>query len=226
VRLPDDAGACLLLEMELPAAMGDEDVLSALADKSDGPVADLLDALTRHDVADTTELALPGQDGRRRELAAVREAIPLAVSEWLVQHQRDDPAIHKLGGDMIVPFARLGEALAAYYRVFQSHGLEVVVYGHISDGNVHPNGLPVTGADMQPGKNALLELARMVQQMGGCPLSEHGVGRSALKQVMMRAYRGSLAVAQMRALKAAMDPGWTLARGVLFPAPMLFTGAN
>ncbi len=173
-----------------------------------------------HGVLETTELALPEQASRRAQLAAVREAIPLAVSEWLLRHKRRDPAVHKLGGDMIVPFEHLGEMLEAYRAVFAARGLELCIYGHISDANVHPNGLPTCAAEMAAGEAALLELAQRALALGGCPLSEHGVGRSPLKQRMLALTRGPAAMEQLRATKLALDPDWTLAPGVLFPAPV------
>ena len=42
------------------------------------------------------------------------------------------------------------------------------------------------------------------------------MGRNLLKQEMMAAFHGPAAIAQMRAVKSALDPEWRLARGVLF----------
>jgi D-lactate dehydrogenase (cytochrome) len=53
--------------------------------------------------------------------------------------------------------------------------------------------------------------------MGGAPLAEHGVGRSALKQHMLRDLYGDAGIEEMRAVKRALDPEWKLAAGVLFP---------
>ncbi len=224
VEVPAGAGAALLLIQELPIGSDDASVMeqldSAFAGAPRGPVADLVGALMEHGVLETTELALPEQASRRAQLAAVREAIPLAVSEWLLRHKRRDPAVHKLGGDMIVPFEHLGEMLEAYRAVFAARGLELCIYGHISDANVHPNGLPTCAAEMAAGEAALLELAQRALALGGCPLSEHGVGRSPLKQRMLALTRGPAAMEQLRATKLALDPDWTLAPGVLFPAPV------
>lgn len=214
VKPPPGTHACLLFEMEVEE--GEEQLMEQVMGEARGPVQDLVDALSVHGAMEGTELALPGQATRRKELSAVREAIPLAVSEWLVRGQRSAPGLHKLGGDMIVPWEVFPQALAAYRDAFRQAGLNVVIYGHISDGNVHPNGLPVSEDDMVVGKQALLGLARQVGALGGCPLSEHGVGRSPLKQKMMEEFRGPEAVAQMRAVKLALDPGWTLSSGVVF----------
>ena len=70
---------------------------------------------------------------------------------------------------------------------------------------------------MRRADEAMLEFGDQVLRFGGCPLSEHGVGRSATKQRLLRQLYGEDGIAQMRAVKAALDPEWKLAPGVLFP---------
>jgi D-lactate dehydrogenase (cytochrome) len=53
-------------------------------------------------------------------------------------------------------------------------------------------------------------------RLGGCPLAEHGVGRSALKQTLLRDLYGDRGIEEMRTVKRALDPEWKLAPGVLF----------
>jgi len=53
-------------------------------------------------------------------------------------------------------------------------------------------------------------------ELGGSPLAEHGVGRSTLKQALLRELYGEAGVDQMRAIKRAIDPDWKMAPGVLF----------
>jgi FAD/FMN-containing dehydrogenase len=69
---------------------------------------------------------------------------------------------------------------------------------------------------MDRGRDAILELGRIVIEMGGCPLAEHGVGRSPIKQALLRQLYGDAGIAAMRAVKAALDPRNQLAAGVLF----------
>jgi D-lactate dehydrogenase (cytochrome) len=66
------------------------------------------------------------------------------------------------------------------------------------------------------GREAILEIGRRVTAMGGAPLAEHGVGRSALKQQLLRELYGEAGIEQMRAVKRALDPRGKLAAGVLF----------
>ena len=71
--------------------------------------------------------------------------------------------------------------------------------------------------DVEQGREAILEMARGVIAMGGAPLAEHGVGRSALKQQLLLELYGDRGIEEMRAVKRALDPTWKLSPGVLFP---------
>ncbi|HRE26833.1 MAG TPA: FAD-linked oxidase C-terminal domain-containing protein, partial [Anaerolineales bacterium] len=92
------------------------------------------------------------------------------------------------------------------------------IWGHISDGNLHPNALPRTRAEADAGQTAIVRLGRIVTAMGGSPLAEHGVGRNPTKQALLRQLYGAAGVEQMRSVKAALDPAGRLSPGVIFPA--------
>jgi D-lactate dehydrogenase (cytochrome) len=128
-------------------------------------------------------------------------------------------SIEKTAADMIVPFARFGEMLALYHEGFRRRGLDYAIWGHVSDGNVHPNVLPRTVEEMLAGREAVLEFGREAIARGGCPLAEHGVGRSPMKQQLLRELYGEAGIGQMRAVKRALDPEWKLSPGVLFLPP-------
>jgi len=105
-----------------------------------------------------------------------------------------------------------------YEEGFERRGLEHAIWGHVSDGNLHPNALPRSAAQVEAGNDALFEFAREAAARGGCPLSEHGVGRSPVKQEMLRRFLGDGAIASMRAVKRGIDPEGRFAPGVIFPA--------
>jgi D-lactate dehydrogenase (cytochrome) len=106
--------------------------------------------------------------------------------------------------------------LALIREAFERRGLDYAIWGHISDGNIHPNVIPSSLADVNAARDAILELGRAVVRLGGCPLAEHGVGRSALKQALLRDLYGDRGIEEMRTVKRALDPEWKLAPGVLF----------
>src|SRR5581483_7754437 len=107
--------------------------------------------------------------------------------------------------------------LDMYDAEFRRRGLDAAVWGHISDGNVHPNVIPRSMADVESGKEAILEFGRAAIRLGGSPLAEHGVGRNPIKQQLLRLLYGDEGIEQMRAVKRALDPGNKFAPGVLFP---------
>jgi D-lactate dehydrogenase (cytochrome) len=107
--------------------------------------------------------------------------------------------------------------MRVYRDGFGVRGLDFAVWGHVSDGNVHPNVLPRSYRDVEQGKAAILEFGREVARLGGCPLAEHGVGRNLVKQALLRGLYDDGGIAEMRAVKQALDPDWKLAPGVIFP---------
>jgi D-lactate dehydrogenase (cytochrome) len=138
------------------------------------------------------------------------------VNARIREAQLRHPSIQKTAGDLIVPFERLRDALGAYRTAFAERGLEYAIWGHMSDGNLHPNVMPSTPAEMNAGLDAIHTIARQAVMMGGASLAEHGVGRSRLKQQLLREMYGEDGIEQMRAVKRALDPGWKLSPGVLF----------
>jgi D-lactate dehydrogenase (cytochrome) len=178
----------------------------------------LASVLAGHGIADDPRVTAPDDDRGAQRLYDLREAVPASVNAMVAAAKtRVDPGIHKTAGDMVVPFDRLADSIALYRRAFESRGLEYAIWGHVSDGNLHPNVIPRSLDDVRTGEEAILEIARAVIDMGGAPLAEHGVGRSALKQQLLRELYGEDGIEQMRAVKRALDPTWKLAAGVLLP---------
>jgi len=173
-------------------------------------------ALSSVGVESDPAVALPGDESAAIGLLELREAVPRSVNAAIALAKQSDPEIHKTAGDFIVPFDRLEESLAVYRRTLEGRGLEYAIWGHVSDGNLHPNVIPRSAVEMMRARDALLDIAREVTALGGSPLAEHGVGRSALKQQMLRELYGESGVEDMRAVKRALDPGGKLAPGVLF----------
>jgi len=169
-------------------------------------------------VIETAVHALPGDDKRRHALFALREAVPDAVNRRIKQTQRDvDASISKCAADVIVPFDRFEESLTEYRRLAAVRGLDVAIWGHISDGNVHPNLLPRSAAELEAARDVLMEMGTVATRLAGCPMSEHGVGRNPIKQALLRGLYGDEGVRQMKRVKRALDPNSKFSPGVLFP---------
>jgi D-lactate dehydrogenase (cytochrome) len=219
VRIPGDADIALLITLELPAsttAAQAFDEIGRFRDV-DTPLARLCRALDRAGVLDDVEIAAPGDEARAAQLLGVREAVPAAVNARVGRAaQTIDRRITKTAADMIVPFERVEELMTMYDEEFDRRGLDRAVWGHISDGNLHPNVIPRSIQDVVSGKDAIRAFGRAVMQMGGSPLAEHGVGRHPIKQELLREMYGDRGIDEMRAIKRALDPEWKLAPGVLF----------
>ncbi len=219
-RIPIDVDDALVLlfRIELQTDLGAEDAVEQLFDPDgpDTPLRRLAQLLGDH--AERLEAALPGEATKAARFFAVREAVPMAVNHRIRDRRAVDPAVHKVAGDYVVPFERLGEAFALYREEFGARGLDLAIWGHIGDGNVHPNVLPRTAEDVCVGKEGILAIGEAVVAMGGSPLAEHGVGRHPVKQALLRTLRGDAGMAAMRTVKIALDPQCILAPGVLFPA--------
>ena len=173
--------------------------------------------LAQAGVTEDPIVAAPGDDRGAERLFGLREAVPASVNALVAAAKaRAHPDIEKTAADPVVPFERIAESIACYRRAFESRGLDYAIWGHLSDGNLHPNAIPRTLEDVARGRDAILEIARGVVDLGGAPLAEHGVGRSVLKQRLLRELYGEEGIASMRAVKRALDPAAKLSPGVLF----------
>lgn len=226
VPLSTDTVVALLAQVELPndSAPGNEDAYGQIegaldADAPDTPLVRLCRLVAQAGLLDHTEIALRHDRRRQAQLLAIRKAVPEAVNRRIGAVQRTSPTVQKTAADMIVPFERFEESLQVFRDAFQKHQLDYAIWGHISDGNVHPNVIPRGPADVERGQEAILECGRAIIQLGGCPLAEHGVGRNLVKQALLRQLYGDTGIEHMRKVKRALDPHWRLAPGVLFPAP-------
>jgi D-lactate dehydrogenase (cytochrome) len=224
VRWPDSTAVALLVTIELAPGVTTADAYDAIGRAHDDDAPD--ESLTRFCrmlaaacVFDVTEIALPGDVTRANQLLALREAVPEAVNRRVGLARRSvDGRIAKTAADVVVPFERLPELIDIYNAEFLARRLDTAVWGHLSDGNLHPNVIPRSFDDVEAGKSAILAIGRAAIGMGGSPLAEHGVGRHSIKQQLLRELYGDAGIEQMRAVKRAIDPRWKLAPGVLFSA--------
>ena len=230
VNISVGAEIALLVTLELPPSMTSAQAFDEIgstrdADGVDGPLRRFCRLLDAAGVLDDVEVAVPGDEARANQLLAVREAVPAAVNQRIGRARKSvDARIEKTAADMVVPFDRLEELLTIYEAGFGSRGLDAAIWGHISDGNLHPNVILRSLDDVKAGKAAILEFGREAIRLGGAPLAEHGVGRSAVKQLLLEQLYGKAGVEEMRKVKDAIDPEWKLAPGVLFTSRLSLRG--
>jgi len=218
VRIPERAAIALLITLELPPATSAEQAFDQIGRfrDLDMPLPRLCRALEAAGVFDDVEIAVPGDTARAAQLLGLREAVPAAVNARVGRAKSVDARIAKTAADMIVPFDRLPELLRAYDTEFGGRGLDAAIWGHISDGNLHPNVVPRSWEDVEAGTEAILACGREVLRLGGSPLAEHGVGRNRIKQALLRELYGTSGIDAMRAVKRALDPAFKLSSGVIF----------
>jgi D-lactate dehydrogenase (cytochrome) len=223
VQVPASASMALLITVELAPEIGPAQAFDEIGRARDSGAPDtalvrLCRALDEAGVLDRVEIAVPGDRARHEQLLALREAVPAGVNARVGRAQQHvDGRIAKTAAYMIVPFEQVGELMAIYSAEFRRLGLDAAVWGHLSDGNLHPNVLPRSYGDVERGRAAILAFGREVRRLGGSPLAEHGVGRNPTKQQLLRDMYGEQGIEEMRAVKRALDPDWKLAPGVLFP---------
>jgi D-lactate dehydrogenase (cytochrome) len=222
VSFPPGSAMALLVQIELPAGTTAEQAFAEIGGAldeggADTPLARLARLLDRHGALEQTELALASDVRRQEQLLAIREAVPTSVNRRVAIARRDiDPSLSKTAADVIVPFAHFAGMMARTREAFERRGLDYAVWGHISDGNVHPNLIPRAIGDRRAAYDAILELGRAAIALGGSPLAEHGVGRSPIKQALLRELYGARGIEEMRAVKRALDPDGKMGKGVVF----------
>jgi D-lactate dehydrogenase (cytochrome) len=225
IAIPPKAQVALLVTLELPSETTPEQAYDEIgraregADSESGLIR-FCRALDEAGVLDEVEIAVPGDEARAAQLLAAREAVPAAVNARVGRaKQTIDRRIAKTAADMIVPFDKLNDLLDLYDDEFRRRRLDAAVWGHISDGNLHPNVIPRSMADVASGEEAILTFGRAAIRLGGSPLAEHGVGRNPIKQRLLEELYGREGVEDMRRVKRAIDPEWKMAPGVLFRQP-------
>ena len=103
--------------------------------------------------------------------------------------------------------------------VFKEHtDIEVVLFGHIGDGNLHINALKPEGSSMEDfvarceAVNKILFTE--IQKIGGSISAEHGVG--LLKKPYLEYSRSAEEISLMKEIKQAFDPKGILNPGKIF----------
>lgn len=222
IVVPAGAVMALLVSIELPADASAADVYEQIGRAGEGgaadtPIARFCALLAEHDALEQAQIAPPGDHRRAAQLLEFREAVPAAVNQRVgLARQRIDGRIDKTAADVIVPFEHLPAFAAFCGSQLSRRGLDGAIWGHTSDGNLHPNVIPRSLEDVEQGRNAMLAIGREAMRLGGAPLAEHGVGRNPTKQQLLVDLYGEHGVDEMRRVKAAIDPDGRLAPGVIF----------
>lgn len=153
--------------------------------------------------------------------ARIQRARDAREAERLWQARRAvSPALgrikpYKLNEDIAVPRSRLVEVVHRIRDLGEAFGFPLVQFGHIGDGNLHPNILYGPGDDRGKVHELAHAIARVALEAGGVITGEHGVGLLKRAFLVEAVEAGTLEA--FRALKRAFDPGGLFNPGKLLP---------
>jgi FAD/FMN-containing dehydrogenase len=164
----------------------------------------LTDAI--EDAPGVTEVAVADETAGRSRLWAYRERHTEAIATMGVPHKLD----------LTLPMTGLaefaGSVRPAISAALGGDDAQVIMFGHVGDGNLHVNIIGPEPEDYRADDAVFC----MVIERGGSISAEHGVGVAKRDFVTKARSAGDLAV--MRRVKDALDPQGILNPGVLLPA--------
>ena len=141
---------------------------------------------------------------------------------WSLRHAAAAVTNYDQGGkaalpiieDGIVPAVAFNQFIAEVYQLFETHHLEVALWGHAGDANLHMQPLLDLKklGDRQKVFKLMDEYYKLVLKLGGSIAAEHNDGR--LRAPFVAAQVGEEIHALYEQLKTACDPHGTLNPGV------------
>jgi len=157
---------------------------------------------TAMEAACVTDAVVAESLTQAHQLWHIRESIPLAQAEEGLNIKHDI----SLPVSAIAQFCRVTDALLAR----EIPGVRMVNFGHLGDGNLHYNVQAPPGGDAAAFLKDWEEKVNTlvfdsVQRFGGSISAEHGIG--SLKVDKLEQHKSPVALAMMRAIKRALDPG-------------------
>ncbi|KUK41473.1 MAG: D-lactate dehydrogenase (Cytochrome) [Clostridia bacterium 62_21] len=118
----------------------------------------------------------------------------------------------KVGEDIAVPLGRMPELVNRLQAIREQENIDMVVFGHAADGNLHPNIIanPRDGEEMKRVRRAMVRIFDAALELGGTLSGEHGIG--TLKAPYLHRALSPAAADLMQRIKAVFDP-----KGLLNP---------
>ena len=122
----------------------------------------------------------------------------------------------RMNEDIAVPRSRLPQVVAEIRALGEEYGLPLVQFGHIGDGNLHPNILYDPRSDDPAQVHELAHrIALVALQHGGVLSGEHGIG--SMKREFMADAVDPVTAEAYWAVKDALDPDGRLNPDKLLP---------
>lgn len=195
-RPPKNANALVLVQVESPD--GNDESLSQMAETCDQLGIQYIG------------LAEPNDRSTKERFIRIREDVPTTVNDLVGRLGST-----KVGADPCVQPKDLKELMRIYREGFDAAGLQYFAWGH-GEGNIHFNAIPQP-EQISAAQQVILDCGKtVIRDLGGTGMAEHGVGKNKIKQKLLVDMYGEEGIAQMKAVKQALDPEWKLASGNLF----------
>ncbi|MEH7613010.1 FAD-binding oxidoreductase [Gottfriedia acidiceleris] len=123
----------------------------------------------------------------------------------------------KISEDATVPRSQIPAMMEKLDHIRRKYELNLVVFGHAGDGNLHPNIITDKRniAEMKRVEDAVSEIFEAAVSLGGTLSGEHGIG--TLKAPYMEMELGIDGLDLMKKIKLAWDPNQILNPGKIFP---------
>lgn len=123
----------------------------------------------------------------------------------------------KISEDATVPRSKIPEMFKKLKEIKAKYDIDLVVFGHAGDGNLHPNIIADIRDDdeMKRVEKAIEEIFETAIALGGTLSGEHGIGN--MKSPFMEMELGKVGLDMMKRIKRAWDPNNILNPGKIFP---------
>ncbi|WP_414052302.1 FAD-binding oxidoreductase [Macrococcus animalis] len=193
VGLNTKADAILLIELDGRASQLKEEMAEILSIFDKFPDA---------------KITIAEDEAQANQLWEVRKL----VSPAIIRYGRK-----KISEDATVPRSKIPQMFNEIKRIRDKYQINLVVFGHAGDGNLHPNILTDLASEDEKKRveAAVEEIFDVTIKMGGTLSGEHGIGH--LKKAFMEQELGFHGVEYMKEIKKALDPKGILNPGKMFP---------
>lgn len=190
--LPLDADAIVIIEVDGHENAVNDEILkcSAICEQYPG-----------------TKVIVAKSEEERKKIWAARKIVSPAITQL-------GPT--KISEDATVPRSKIPDMIEKLHKIRNKYELNLVVFGHAGDGNLHPNIITDKRniSEMKKVEQAVGEIFEAAIDLGGTLSGEHGIG--ILKAPYMK-YELDYTLDLMKKIKEAWDPNNILNPGNMFP---------
>jgi glycolate oxidase len=123
----------------------------------------------------------------------------------------------KISEDATIPISKIPEMFRRLQEIKVKYEIDLVVFGHAGDGNLHPNIIAdkQDKEEMKRVEKAVEEIFTAAIELGGTLSGEHGIG--TMKAPFMEMELGEAGLDMMKRMKKAWDPNNIMNPGKIFP---------